>query len=125
MAVTLTTAYLVGAVTLPAGYTNPTLPQLPAGTQESSGFGGTSSPVLLPAATIDNVDPIVGAGNMITDIETYITGTFIPDVLGLDTTKTINMNVTVIKEFRSPIADFTTGTAQYDIQTSILYVVTP
>ena len=121
MALTQNTNYLAGNVSLPTGYTNPTLPDLPAGTVEKSGFTTT-----IAAASVDNADPVVGAGNLITEVESHITTSFVPDVLGLDVTKTINMNSQIIKAIRGNSgALFETGTEEYTVTVHVEYIVTP
>ncbi len=121
MAITVSTNYYQGSVTLPTGYINPTNPSLPAGEQSSSGF---VTDIL--ASLVDNSDPIIGAGNLVAQVTAYFNATFAPDVLGLDAAKIIDVNISITKAVRekdSPI--FQTGTDKYIVQTDIKYVTTP
>lgn len=122
MAVTQNTNYFEGAVPLPSGYTNPTLPDLPAGTIEKSGF----KDVTILSSAVNATPASDGATNLITEVESYITTTHIPDVLGLDVTKTINMNTQILKAIEAKDTElFATGVLKYTVQVDISYVVTP
>lgn len=98
-------------VTLPSGYTNPTL--TPIATPADNG----SFEVDLATAGIANADPVVGAGALITALESYFDATYAVNTLKLDALATITANLTVQRITRLNDGDdtsiFQTGTEQY------------
>jgi hypothetical protein len=114
MAVTADAKYN-NAITLPVGYTNPTLPSI---TPVQNG----AYTVDIAAASVQDADPVVGAGNLISEIESNFEGAQTA-ALNLDTTATIQVNITINSIIRMSSGDdtsqFETGTLIY--RTSVTY----
>jgi hypothetical protein len=108
MAITATAAYGPN-VTLPTGYTNPTL------TPISSPVQGTYQVDTL--ATAANADPTIGAANVLAALETQFEGTYAISTLNMDATLTVTANLTVTSINRINDGDdtskFKSGTEQY------------
>jgi hypothetical protein len=110
MAITATAKYS-NSITLPGGYTNPTLPSI---TPVQDG----EYTVDIPVAGVEDADPVVGAGNLVTSVETDFTGTQ-ATTLNLDATATIQVNLTIESIVRMSDGDdssqFETGTFIYRV----------
>lgn len=89
---------------IPASYTPATLPALVDPNQEIES-------VDLAVGTIEDADVLTALGNLETDLQTYLDGTYYPSDLGLDATLTITSNVTVtkIERVRQVDNDFNPG----------------
>ena len=109
MAITATAKYGPN-VTLPTGYTNPTLTPI-------------VSPVIgIPyqvdtLGTAANADPVVGAANVLAALQTQFETTYAIATLNMDATLTVTANLTVTSIERINDGDdtsiFQTGTEQY------------
>lgn len=89
---------------IPSAYVPATLPALTDPNQEID-------TVDLAVGTIENADVNVALTNLGTDLQTYLDGTYYPNVLGLDALLTITSNVTVtkIERVRQVDNDFNPG----------------
>lgn len=78
----------------------------------------------LEATAIDHAtDPLIGFADLITALDTYISGTYVPSVLKLDVAQTINMIVTItgVKRIRSNPDIYLDGTQQYSVNFTVQY----
>lgn len=96
-------------VTLPGGFINPTLPAITAvetGSQANHDELGTAA----------NANPVTGASNLITLMETYLGGLFVTEK-ELAAAGTFNINATITSIIRindgDDVSKFQTGTEQY------------
>ncbi|MHC4728823.1 MAG: hypothetical protein ACYS17_16520 [Planctomycetota bacterium] len=117
MAITSTGAFGSNA-TLPTGYTNPTLPTI-----STPADRGVYTVDL--AGTAANADPVVGAGNVISALETQFNATHAINVLKLDATATVTAALTITSIVRMNDGDdssqFESGTEVYRCQVSYIY----
>jgi hypothetical protein len=108
MAITATAKYKNG-ITLPVGYTNPTLPSI---TPIQTG----AYTVDVTAASVQDASNVTCAGNIVTAIETDFTANQV-GILNLDTAATIQVNLTIATIERISDGDdtgqFTTGVLVY------------
>jgi hypothetical protein len=117
MAITATGNFGANVV-LPTGYTNPTLPTI--STPADSGIYTVDL-----AATAANVDPEIGAANVISALETDFEGTYAINTLKLDATLTITAALTITSIKRMNDGDdssqFEAGTEVYRCNVSYQY----
>jgi hypothetical protein len=117
MAITATANFST-RVTLPTGYTNPTLPTI--STPADSGAYTVDL-----AATAANADPVVGAGNVISALETDFEGTYAVNTLKLNAASTITAALTISSIERINDGDdtsqFKSGTEVYRCQVRYTY----
>jgi hypothetical protein len=90
MALVLETTVNTTTVTIPSGYTAPST---------SNTFTDPSlvrDTYTMAASTVEHATPSTGLTNIVTAVNTYVSGTYVPTVLGLETTaNTINAICTI------------------------------
>ena len=108
MAITATARYKNG-ITLPVGYTNPTLPSI---TPVQTG----AYTVDVTVASVQDASDVICAGNIVAAVQTDFTATQV-GILNLDTTATIQVNLTISTITRMDDGDdtgqFETGVLVY------------
>lgn len=110
MAITTTVSIRSAAnADIPEAYVPTTLPTLvdPQKVQEATTIACT---------LVDGVTEAATLGNIVTQLTTYLTGTYYPNVLKLDSTKTIAVNVDVFSLVRERSTnDLITGTERFAV----------
>lgn len=121
MALTLETTIITGAVEggFPSGYTAPSTSITFAGNEIEENETWT-----VAASGVTNATASTGLTALVSAIDTYASGTYTPNVLGLDTTgSNFNMIVTIRKVIRevSAASIFNPGTDQFLVSVNVRF----